>query len=59
MQSSTQFCKLPGCYGYKWPTLSELHNVLFGKDFEDAHNAEGDINATENCFWRLRELGEI
>ena len=59
MQSSTQFCKLPGRYGYKWPTLSELHNVLFGKDFEDAHNAAGDINATESCFWRLRELGEI
>lgn len=56
MQSSTQYCQLPGRYGYKWPTLSELHNVLFGKDFDDAHNAAGDINATENCFWKLREL---
>ena len=56
MQSSTQYCQLPGRYGFKWPTLTELHNILFGRDFEDAHDAAGDINATENCFWRLREL---
>ena len=59
MEKSTQYCKLPGRYGYKWPSLSELHNILFGKDFEDAHNAAGDINATESCFWKLRELGII
>ena len=56
MQKSTDYCKLPGRYGYKWPTLSELHNILFGKDFEDAHNALGDVNATEKCFWELRKL---
>ena len=56
MQSSTQYCQLPGRYGYKWPTLTELHNILFGRDFEDAHDAAGDINATENCFWKLKEL---
>ena len=56
MQESTDYCKLPGRYGYKWPTLSELHNILFGKDFEDAHNALGDVNATEKCFWELRKL---
>ena len=59
MEKSTQYCKLPGPYGYKWPSLSELHNILFGEDFEDAHNAAGDINATENCFWKLRDLGLI
>ena len=59
MEKSTQYCKLPGRYGYKWPSLSELHNILFEKDFEDAHNAAGDINATESCFWKLRELGII
>ena len=57
MEKSTQYCKLPGRYGYKWPSLSELHNILFGEDFEDAHNAAGDINATERCFWKLREIG--
>jgi DNA polymerase-3 subunit epsilon len=59
MQKSTDYCKLPGRYGYKWPTLSELHITLFGKDFEDAHNAMGDVIATENCFWKLRDLGIV
>ena len=59
MLSSTQYCQLPGGYGFKWPTLTELHNILFGRDFEDAHDAAGDINATERCFWRLKELGVI
>lgn len=57
MQTSTNFCKLPGPYGYKWPTLSELHKILFGKDFQEAHNAAVDINATANCFWELRRRG--
>ena len=35
MQSSTNYCKLPGPYGYKWPKLSELHIKLFWVDFEN------------------------
>lgn len=55
MQSSTNYCKLPGFYGkYKWPKLSELHIKLFDKDFEGAHDALADIQATERCFWELR-----
>ncbi len=50
MQSSTNFCKIPGPYGYKWPKLSELHIKLFGVDFEEAHDAAADINATVKCF---------
>jgi len=56
MHSSTDYCRLPGPYGYKWPKLSELHIKLFGKDFKDAHNAISDINATAKCFWKMREL---
>ena len=56
MQASTNYCKLPGPYGYKWPKLSELHIKLFGKDFENAHDAAADIGATANCFWKMREL---
>ena len=50
MQASTNYCRLPGPYGYKWPKLSELHIKLFGEDFDEAHNASADINATEKCF---------
>lgn len=56
MKSSTDFCKIPGNYGYKWPKLSELHIKLFGEDFNEAHDASVDINATEKCFWELIRL---
>jgi len=59
MQASTNYCKLPGPYGYKWPKLSELHIELFGEDFDEAHDASVDINATEKCFWKMREIGII
>ena len=59
MQASTNYCRLPGPYGYKWPKLSELHIKLFGEDFEDAHDASVDINATEKCFWEMRRKGLI
>jgi len=59
MQSTTNFCKIDGFYGYKWPKLSELHNKLFGFEFEEAHNAMVDINATAKCFWELKRIGVI
>ena len=55
MQSSIDFCKIPDKYGYKYPKLQELYRKLFGKNFEDAHNAMSDIEATEKCFWELRK----
>lgn len=59
MKASTNYCKIPGHYGYKWPTLSELHIKLFGEDFEGAHDASADIMATEKCFWEMKRLGWI
>lgn len=56
MKSSTEYCKLPGKKGYKSPKLSELHQVLFGEGFENAHNAMADVEATARCFWKMREL---
>ncbi|NDK09780.1 3'-5' exonuclease [Candidatus Gracilibacteria bacterium] len=56
MQSSIQFCQIPGRYrGYKWPKLSELHIKLFGVDFDGAHDAFADIVATKNCYFELRK----
>lgn len=54
MKSSTDFCKIPGYYGYKYPKLQELYHKLFGNDFEEAHNAASDVEATQQCFWELR-----
>lgn len=55
MKSTTDFCAIDGYYGFKWPKLSELHLKLFGFDFDEAHNAAADINATANCFWELKK----
>ena len=59
MQSSTNYCAIPGPYGNKWPKLAELHQKLFQVDFEGAHNAAADIAATMKCFWELKRLGVI
>lgn len=57
MKASTDFCRIPGNYGYKWPKLEELYFHLFGEDFSDAHNAAADIAATSRCFWELKRIG--
>ncbi len=54
MKSSTDYCKLPGNFGYKWPTLQDLYYKLFGDYFEDAHNSLHDIKATKECFFELK-----
>ena len=59
MLSTTDFCKLNGPYGYKWPKLSELHYKLFKTNFEEEHNAAADIHATAKCFWELKRIGKI
>ena len=52
---STEFCAIPGGRGgkFKWPTLTELHQKLFGEGFGDAHDAAYDVDATARCFFGL------
>ena len=56
---ATDFCKLPGKYGYKWPTLDELHSKLFGGGFEGRHDALGDVRATARCYFELQVRGIV
>ncbi|WP_286742334.1 DNA polymerase III subunit alpha [Roseivirga sp. UBA1976] len=58
---STDFCAIPGGRGgqYKWPTLTELHQKLFGKGFDDAHDAAYDVDATARCFFGLLKEGVV
>ena len=48
-------CKLPGKIAgkYKWPSLTELYQHLFGKDFEGAHDALADIKACKECYLEI------
>ena len=59
MDRTTNYCALPGPYGYKWPKLQELHRKLFGSGFEDAHDAFVDIKITAKCFWELKRKGIV
>ncbi len=58
-EEATDYCQIPGYYGYKWPRLSELHIKLFGEDFEDAHDALVDVEACARCFFELVKRGVI
>ncbi len=51
--------KLPGGKGgrFKLPTLTELHQYLFGVPFAEAHNATADVEATTRCFLELIKRG--
>lgn len=50
-----EICKIPGKIAgkFKWPTLNELYNHLFGRDFDGAHDAGADIQATKECYLEI------
>lgn len=60
-REGTDFCALPGGMGggFKYPKLSELYEKLFGYNFDEAHNAAADVNATAQAFWELVRLKQI
>ena len=59
MTATTDFCRLPGSRGFKWPKLHELHQKLFGKPQEETHRALADVRACAKCFFELQRLGVI
>jgi len=54
-EKTASLCKISGGrYGkFKLPTLTELHQHLFGEPFAEAHNATADVEATTRCFLEL------
>ncbi|MEL6975707.1 MAG: DNA polymerase III subunit alpha, partial [Bacteroidota bacterium] len=54
-EHTAQLCQIPGGRGgkFKLPTLTELHQYLFGEPFAEAHNATADVEATTRCFLEL------
>ncbi len=57
-EETAQMCQISGGKGgkFKLPTLTELHKHLFGIDFNEAHNATADVEATTRCFLELIRL---
>ncbi|MEM1259936.1 MAG: DNA polymerase III subunit alpha [Bacteroidota bacterium] len=54
-EHTAELCQIPGGRGgkFKLPTLTELHEYLFGEPFAEAHNATADVEATTRCFLEL------
>ena len=54
-EHTAELCQIPGGRGgkFKLPTLTELHEYLFGQPFAEAHNATADVEATTRCFLEL------
>src|SRR6056297_43421 len=54
-EHTAELCQIPGGRGgkFKLPTLTELHEFLFGEPFAEAHNATADVEATTRCFLEL------
>lgn len=54
-EETAVLCQIPGGRGgkFKLPTLTELHQYLFGEPFGEAHNATADVEATTRCFLEL------
>jgi len=59
MRNSTAFCGIPGQYGYKWPTLTELHAKLFGEEARETHDAAADTATCSKCFFELKRRGIV
>ncbi|MDY0780781.1 DNA polymerase III subunit alpha [Tenacibaculum sp. IB213877] len=57
-EETAELCQIPGGRGgkFKLPTLTELHSHLFGSEFNEAHNATADVEATTRCFLELVRL---
>lgn len=53
MKQATDFCKIPGKRGYKYPKIDELYKRLFSKTLTAEHNAETNAYT---CMICLKEL---
>jgi DNA polymerase-3 subunit epsilon len=67
MKGKMFFCTMRGTIKYvgaknrngrmKLPSNMELYKKLFNEEFEDAHDAKADVEATNRSFWECFRLG--
>ncbi len=59
MLAAVPVCRLPGRFGYKWPTLQEAHTHIVGRSFAGAHDALVDVRACRDVYFGLVERGAL
>jgi len=54
-EKTAVFCKIPGGThgGFRFPKLTNFYKLLFGNEFDSAHNAIADVTATARVFLEL------
>ncbi|MFB3892370.1 MAG: exonuclease domain-containing protein [Phycisphaerae bacterium] len=50
MRASTDLVRLPGPYGFKWPSLQEAYRHFTGRDLDKAHDALADVRACRAIY---------
>ena len=62
MKIGMNICRIPNLsfhtrlsQPYKYPKLNELYYKLFNKHFNNQHDAMADIQATYDCYYKLKE----
>ncbi|MCP4035688.1 MAG: 3'-5' exonuclease [bacterium] len=58
-EATTEILKLPGKYGYKWPTLAEAYRHYTGLEIENAHDALEDTLACLEVYRALVSEGAV
>ncbi len=58
-EATTDILKLPGKYGYKWPTLAEAYRHYTGLEIENAHDALVDTLACLEVYRALVSEGVL
>jgi len=58
-EATTDILKLPGKYGYKWPTLAEAYRHYTGLEIENAHDALSDTLACLEVYRALVSEGVL
>lgn len=54
---STPILKIPGYRGdYKWPTLAEAYQYMYGESFDKGHHAGNDVEATKQIYLWMKDM---
>lgn len=59
MHEATYFCKLKGKRGYKWPSLQEMHSIIFNQGYTPPNHARADVIAAARSFIYLKKAREL
>lgn len=59
MKTSARLCNIRRGSGYKYPSLPELYNILFGIRHPEHHRALSDARSCMECYFEMKKRGII